>query len=207
MIFTAAAWSAWPQRRPPVQSQRRQLLRELRPGPHPRRIFDELRRPDWVPRSVHEKAARSRRPCARSRQTNGSIPYQRRDGQGHRHALPNMRSCSAKFGPPLSFASIPRRGAGQEGEPPATKASPTATSANPRRPRGATGTGHMIAERLEQLPEAQRKVLALYYFEDLRLREIAEAFGVTESRICQIHAAGDTRHPRLSSKARSPSNS
>ena len=34
----------------------------------------------------------------------------------------------------------------------------------------------------------QRKVLALYYFEDLRLREIAEAFGVTESRICQIHA-------------------
>jgi RNA polymerase sigma factor for flagellar operon FliA len=41
---------------------------------------------------------------------------------------------------------------------------------------------------MQQLPEMQRKVLALYYFEDLRLREIAEAFGVTESRICQIHA-------------------
>ena len=35
----------------------------------------------------------------------------------------------------------------------------------------------------------QRKVLALYYFEDLRLREIADVFGVTESRISQIHAA------------------
>jgi RNA polymerase sigma factor for flagellar operon FliA len=46
----------------------------------------------------------------------------------------------------------------------------------------------VIAERLEQLPEMQRKVLALYYFEDMRLREIAEVFGVTESRICQIHA-------------------
>jgi RNA polymerase sigma factor for flagellar operon FliA len=46
----------------------------------------------------------------------------------------------------------------------------------------------LIAERLEQLPEMQRKVLALYYFEGLRLREIAEAYGVTESRICQIHA-------------------
>jgi RNA polymerase sigma factor for flagellar operon FliA len=34
----------------------------------------------------------------------------------------------------------------------------------------------------------QRKVLALYYFEDMRLREIAEVFGVTESRICQIHS-------------------
>ena len=46
----------------------------------------------------------------------------------------------------------------------------------------------MITERLQQLPEMQRKVLALYYFEDMRLREIAEAFGLTESRICQIHA-------------------
>jgi RNA polymerase sigma factor FliA len=46
----------------------------------------------------------------------------------------------------------------------------------------------MIAERIKCLPEMQRKVLALYYFEDLRLREIAEAFGVTESRICQIHS-------------------
>ena len=47
----------------------------------------------------------------------------------------------------------------------------------------------IIAKRLESLPEMQRKVLALYYFEDLRLREIADVFGVTESRISQIHAA------------------
>jgi RNA polymerase sigma factor for flagellar operon FliA len=46
----------------------------------------------------------------------------------------------------------------------------------------------LITARLQQLPEMQKKVLALYYFEDLRLREIAEVFGVTESRICQIHA-------------------
>jgi RNA polymerase sigma factor for flagellar operon FliA len=46
----------------------------------------------------------------------------------------------------------------------------------------------LISERLSQLPEMQRKVLALYYFEDMRLREIAEVFGLTESRICQIHA-------------------
>jgi RNA polymerase sigma factor for flagellar operon FliA len=46
----------------------------------------------------------------------------------------------------------------------------------------------LLADRLKQLPEMQRKVLALYYFEDLRLREIAETFGLTESRICQIHA-------------------
>ena len=50
----------------------------------------------------------------------------------------------------------------------------------------------LVEERIHDLPEMQRKVLALYYFEDLRLREIAEAFGVTESRICQIHAQAIT---------------
>jgi RNA polymerase sigma factor for flagellar operon FliA len=46
----------------------------------------------------------------------------------------------------------------------------------------------LIAARIQQLPPVQQKVLALYYFEDLRLREIAEAFGLTESRISQIHS-------------------
>jgi RNA polymerase sigma factor FliA len=34
----------------------------------------------------------------------------------------------------------------------------------------------------------QRKVLVLYYAEEMHLREIAEVVGLTESRICQIHA-------------------
>ncbi|HUG13074.1 MAG TPA: FliA/WhiG family RNA polymerase sigma factor [Opitutaceae bacterium] len=45
----------------------------------------------------------------------------------------------------------------------------------------------MLAERIKDLPEKQRKVIALYYHEGLRFAEIAEAFGVSESRICQIH--------------------
>ena len=48
--------------------------------------------------------------------------------------------------------------------------------------------GELIAKQLHTLPEMQRKVLALYYFEELRLAEIAAAFDLTESRICQIHA-------------------
>ena len=47
----------------------------------------------------------------------------------------------------------------------------------------------MIFERLKDLPEIQRKVLALYYLEDMHLREIAEVFKLTGTvRICQIHA-------------------
>jgi RNA polymerase sigma factor for flagellar operon FliA len=45
----------------------------------------------------------------------------------------------------------------------------------------------LLAARIQALPEMQKKVLALYYYEDMRLAEIAQIFGVTESRICQIH--------------------
>jgi RNA polymerase sigma factor for flagellar operon FliA len=45
----------------------------------------------------------------------------------------------------------------------------------------------LVVERLQVLPDMQRKILAMYYFENLRLAEIAKVFGVTESRICQIH--------------------
>ena len=40
----------------------------------------------------------------------------------------------------------------------------------------------------EELPDVPRKILAMYYFENMRLAEIAEVFGLTESRICQIHS-------------------
>lgn len=43
-----------------------------------------------------------------------------------------------------------------------------------------------VAAAIDQLPERQRTVLALYYLEDLSLNQIAKMLGVTESRVCQI---------------------
>lgn len=45
----------------------------------------------------------------------------------------------------------------------------------------------LVADRIETLPDAQRKVLALYHFEGLRLAEIAAAMELSEARISQIH--------------------
>jgi RNA polymerase sigma factor for flagellar operon FliA len=45
----------------------------------------------------------------------------------------------------------------------------------------------LVMERLQQLPDVPKKVMAMYYFEDMRLAEIAAAFGLTEGRISQIH--------------------
>jgi len=46
----------------------------------------------------------------------------------------------------------------------------------------------LLSQRIAELPDIPRKILAMYYFEDLRLAEIAKVFGLTESRICQIHS-------------------
>jgi RNA polymerase sigma factor FliA len=42
---------------------------------------------------------------------------------------------------------------------------------------------------LDELPARERQILALYYVEELSLKEIGEVLGVTESRICQIHGS------------------
>ena len=54
----------------------------------------------------------------------------------------------------------------------------------------------LLAQRMEQLPAVPKKVLAMYYYENMRLSEIATCFGLTESRICQIHTqtVGQLRH-------------
>ena len=47
--------------------------------------------------------------------------------------------------------------------------------------------GELIASAIEELPERQQQILALYYQEDCTLKEIGAIFGVSESRISQIH--------------------
>jgi RNA polymerase sigma factor for flagellar operon FliA len=45
----------------------------------------------------------------------------------------------------------------------------------------------MIADAINHLPERERIVVSLYYFEGLTMREIGEVLSVTESRVCQMH--------------------
>jgi RNA polymerase sigma factor for flagellar operon FliA len=47
----------------------------------------------------------------------------------------------------------------------------------------------VIAEAVDNLSDTEKKVITLYYYEDLTLKEIGEIFERTESRICQIHSS------------------
>lgn len=51
----------------------------------------------------------------------------------------------------------------------------------------------VILEALKELPEKEQKVLVLYYYEDLTLKEIGQVLDVTESRVSQLHTKAITR--------------
>jgi RNA polymerase sigma factor FliA len=152
-------------------------------------VFDELRRLDWVPRSVHDKAKKVEQTMHELAQRRGSIPTddEMADALGlsaaeYQDLLDVIRPATY-----VCLDSIHSRGDGEN----STGSHDLVADDSQVDPGDATAKrelSRLIEERLQQLPEMQRKVLALYYFEDLRLREIAEAFGVTESRICQVHA-------------------
>ncbi len=61
----------------------------------------------------------------------------------------------------------------------------------------------VIVEAINELPDKEKKVLVLYYYEDLTLKEIGAVLGVTESRISQLHTKAIMRlRGRLSSVKR-----
>jgi RNA polymerase sigma factor for flagellar operon FliA len=151
-------------------------------------VFDELRRMDWVPRSVHSKARRVQVVMQEIEQKKGEVPTEVEMARALKISVSEYQQLLDEIRP-ATFICLDVAQHTENDEGPSryeTLADPT--QENPMEAAGRHELTRLIAQRLEQLPEMQRKVLALYYFEGLRLREIAEAYGLTESRICQIHA-------------------
>jgi RNA polymerase sigma factor for flagellar operon FliA len=55
------------------------------------------------------------------------------------------------------------------------------------------GIKQLLVTAIGQLPEREKLMMALYYEQDLNLREIGEIMGVTESRVCQLHSQAIAR--------------
>ncbi len=51
----------------------------------------------------------------------------------------------------------------------------------------------MLVDAIEELPEKERMVLTLYYYEELTMKEIGLTLGVVESRVSQIHSSAVSR--------------
>jgi RNA polymerase sigma factor FliA len=51
----------------------------------------------------------------------------------------------------------------------------------------------LLAEAIAALPERERMVLTLYYYEELTMREVGATLGVVESRVSQLHSSAMAR--------------
>ena len=150
-------------------------------------IFDELRRLDWVPRSIHDKARKVQAVMQGLEQKLGRPAAEDEVAKALNLSTDEYLELLEEIRP-ATFVCLDASPVNEDDEESrhdriADDSQPDPLDNTVRREMTA-----IIAARIKQLPEMQRKVLALYYFEDMRLREIAEAFGVTESRICQIHS-------------------
>jgi RNA polymerase sigma factor FliA len=56
-----------------------------------------------------------------------------------------------------------------------------------------TDQRHVVLRLIDRLPERERQVLALYYYEEMTMQEIGDVLGVTESRVSQVHSSAVLR--------------
>ena len=151
-------------------------------------MLDELRRMDWVPRTIHEKARRLKEVLATLEQKLGKTPSEAQMAKAMGLSLKEYDELLDEVRP-AAFVCLDAVSASEEGDSgPLYEVIADQSHEGPVEKVSNNELKQVIFERLKELPEMQRKVLALYYLEDMHLREIAEVFGLTESRICQIHS-------------------
>jgi RNA polymerase sigma factor for flagellar operon FliA len=151
-------------------------------------VLDELRRLDWVPRLVHDKARKIQNAISALEQRQDGPPTEAQVAAALGISLREYQSWLQEVRP-VAFVCLDAAPRADSPEGVTQHDSiPDESQENPFDWTARSELKELIAQRIRQLPPVQQKVLALYYFEDLRLREIAEAFGLTESRISQIHS-------------------
>ena len=152
-------------------------------------ILDQLRSLDWVPRSVRQKSRRLERAYGEVEQRLGRSATEEEvaDSLGLQidkfHELMNqVRGISL-----VNLEEI--RGNGQDGDRTGSFADiiEDVTSENPFASFKLAEMKQLIADTIGGLPEKERLVISLYYYEDLNMKEIGNILGITESRVCQIH--------------------
>lgn len=152
-------------------------------------IIDELRSLDWVPRSVRAKARDVERAHSVLENRLGRAPGEEEmageldvSTEAFRTTLLEIANSSVLALDDLWSSSDPDGGQ--------VSLLDTISDPNAVDPETAIDTAELkdrLAEAIELLPDRERLVIALYYYEGLTLREIGEVLGVTESRVSQLH--------------------
>jgi RNA polymerase sigma factor FliA len=151
-------------------------------------IFDELRSIDWVPRSVRQKTREIEEAIvhleAKLGRTATDIEVARSLGMSEEELQQTMLKISGTA--VLSLNDVWYSGddsdkisIGESIEAP--------SSLNPDTIVEKEEIKRVIMQAINELPDKEKKVLVLYYYEDLTLKEIGQVLDVTESRVSQLH--------------------
>ncbi len=156
-------------------------------------ILDELRAQDWVPRSVRDKAKLLDRTLVQLEQEFGRAPTDEEVAQRLQISIEEFYELVNQVRP-VSLLSI---------DDAATFSNVDKKSIlnllegcklnNPYNQLNLKTVKDIVTKSIQELPEKQRLVLSLYYYEDLNLKEIGKVLRVTESRVSQLHAQAITR--------------
>jgi len=148
-------------------------------------VIDELRARDWVSRGARERARTWQETVNRLHAERGRLPTDEEIAG----ALGVETSQLADLEREASLASQVSLEAplGEDRRLGDTLVNASADASDPGAAMARDDTKAQLLAVLQTLTEQERRVVKLYYFENLLLKEIAEVLGVTESRVCQIH--------------------
>jgi RNA polymerase sigma factor for flagellar operon FliA len=152
-------------------------------------IIDELRSIDWIPRSVRYKAREVERAYAALEAKLHRSPTEVEVAEELGIKLEDLHTIFSQ----VSFVNVVAldellTAGGEKGDKLSLVDTIEDTKAeDPVAAFETEETKYLLAKAINTLPEREKIVVTLYYYEGLTLAEIGQVLGVTESRICQMH--------------------
>jgi RNA polymerase sigma factor FliA len=152
-------------------------------------IIDELRSLDWVPRSVRARARDIER-------ANAKLEHKLQRAPTDEEMAGELGVSVDEFQESLlqisnsTIAALDELWTVSDSSGDQVSLLDTLSDENAPDPAAAidqTDLKERVADAIARLPEREKLVIALYYYENLTLREIGEVLGVTESRVSQLH--------------------
>lgn len=151
-------------------------------------MIDEIRRGDWVPRSVHRRYRDLIAATRDIEQRTGRAATAQQVASAMGVSLDEYHQMveNAARG---QLVSLDAHMEEHDGEPRLA----TASNATPARAFESDAFREALGAAIGHLPEREQLVLSLYYEQELNLREIGAVLSVSESRVCQIHGQAMVR--------------
>ncbi len=151
-------------------------------------IFDELRSIDWVPRSVRQKTREIEDAVRRLESSLGRAASDEEIAKELGMGIDELQSHMLKISGTSLLSLNDVWYSGEDNDKVAIVDSIEAPqSLNPENIIEREEIKKVIIQAINELPDKEKKVLVLYYYEDLTLKEIGKVLEVTESRVSQLH--------------------